>query len=126
MKLLYQVSFGSKTLDQVVESFQEYRDAGGGAREFALKLAAGALEHAAEIDSRIREALVNWEFDRLAAIDLQLMRVAVYELIHCDDVPANVTIDEAIELAREYSTEGSSKFINGVLDSVSKKYTDRL
>lgn len=122
MKLLYQASLGKKGLDEIAPGFQEYQDAPEGSRRFAGELASGVLAHLDEIDGKIREAVERWEFDRLAAVDLQLMRVAVYELLFCDDVPANVTMDEAIELAREYSAEQSSKFVNGVLDSISRKY----
>ena len=122
MKLLYQVSLGGKPLDEVAPGFQEYQDAAEGSRKFANQLASGTLSHLEEIDAKIKEAVEGWEFDRLAAVDLQLMRVAVYELLFCEDVPANVTMDEAIELAREYSAEQSSKFVNGVLDAISRKY----
>jgi len=91
-------------------------------QHFALQLARGVLEHREDIDAKIKEALQRWEFDRLAAVDTQLMRVAIYELLFLDDIPANVTIDEAIELSRQYSTEQSSKFVNGVLGNLCAKY----
>jgi N utilization substance protein B len=118
MKLLYQVELGGQPLDDVCSRYEEFASAPDKVREFALALARGVVEHKEELDAGIKEALDNWEFDRLAAVDRQLLRVAAYELIHLEDIPARVTINEAIELSREYSTENSAGFVNGVLDNL--------
>ncbi len=122
MKLLYQHHLTHAALDRVCETFDEYREAPEGSRSFALVLARGVERHLAEIDGAITAALEKWEFSRLAAIDTQIMRVAAFELLHCDDIPANVTIDEAIELSRQYSTGESAKFVNGVLGALASKH----
>ena len=122
MKLLYQAVPGGQSLEDVLRDFNEYQKAPERVQHFALQLARGVLEHREDIDAKIKEALQRWEFDRLAAVDTQLMRVAIYELLFLDDIPANVTIDEAIELSRQYSTEQSSKFVNGVLGNLCAKY----
>ena len=86
--------------------------------EFARTLAMKVLESAPEIDSIIRTRVEHWEFSRLAIIDMVILRIAICELLYFDDIPPKVSINEAIEIARIYSTEKSDKFVNGVLDSV--------
>jgi N utilization substance protein B len=83
------------------------------------RLVTGAAEKMEEIDAVIKKYLENWSLERLANVDRNLLRLSVYELIYCqDEVPANVVIDEAIEIAKLYGDEKSSKFINGVLSKV--------
>lgn len=125
MKLLYQVKVGGGTLDEAIEGFEELGEAPERVREFALDLARGVADRRSDIEDALRGALTGWDLDRLAAIDGQLLRVAAYELLFCDDIPARVTIDEAIEISREYSTAESTKFVNGVLDAVAAKHAAR-
>lgn len=122
MKLLYQCELGGQKLDAVCATFEEFTEAAERARDFALLLAKGVQAHRAEIDAKLKECLKDWSEDRLAAIDATVMRVAIFEMVFCDDIPARVAIDEAIDLSREYSTEGSSKFVNGVLDAVATRH----
>lgn len=83
------------------------------------RLVTGAAEKMDEVDDVIKKYLENWTMDRLANVDRNLLRLSVYELLYCqDEVPANVVIDEAIEIAKLYGDEKSSKFINGVLSKV--------
>ncbi|MBP2240823.1 N utilization substance protein B [Cytobacillus eiseniae] len=82
----------------------------------------GVLENIESIDVSIKQHLSNWTIDRLATVDRNLLRLAVYELQFChDDVPANAAIDEAIEIAKLYGDDQSSKFINGVLSKVKQQ-----
>jgi N utilization substance protein B len=122
MKLLYQCELGGSDLDTVCGTFEEFTAAAATARDFSLFLARGVQQNRAEIDTKLKESLKGWSEDRLAAIDATVMRVAIFELLFCDDIPARVAIDEAIDLSREYSTEGSSKFVNGVLDAVATRH----
>ncbi len=78
----------------------------------------GTLEHLDEIDEIISSKLRNWTIDRVAKVDLSILRLAIYELKYTQDVPQKVVINEAIEIAKEYSTEKSNKFINGVLGAI--------
>ena len=71
-----------------------------------------------EIDKLIMSRVANWEFSRIAVIDRIILRISVCELLYFDDIPPKVSINEAIEIARRYSTEKSDKFVNGVLDSI--------
>lgn len=85
---------------------------------FAAALLHGVLEHLPELDARIRRHTVEWELERLAGVDRSILRLAVYELARRPDIPPPVTINEAVELAKEYSGEESARFINGLLDQV--------
>ncbi len=85
---------------------------------FATGLVHGTLEHKSEIDDEIRRVASNWRLERLAAVDRNLLRLAVHELLHRDDIPPQVTINEAIEIAKRFSTAKSGAFVNGILDRV--------
>ena len=78
------------------------------------------MEHRAEIDAVIHEHARNYEFSRLSAVDRNVLRIACQELLFCDDIPPAVAINEAIEIAKKFSTEESGKFVNGVLDNIRK------
>lgn len=84
--------------------------------EFTEGLIAGVKQHQARIDALISEAAENWRLDRMAAIDRNILRLGAYEMMFCQEVPARVAINEALELAKRYSTAQSSRFVNGILD----------
>jgi N utilization substance protein B len=84
--------------------------------EFTEGLIAGVKEHQVRIDALISEAAENWRLDRMAAIDRNILRLGAYEMMFCPEVPARVAINEALELAKRYSTAQSSRFVNGILD----------
>ena len=90
------------------------------ATDFARLLIAGTLEQIEEIDRQIRSQLRHWDFARLARVDLAILRISVYALLWQRDIPARVTIDEAIELARAFGGDESYRFVNGVLDGIRK------
>jgi N utilization substance protein B len=85
---------------------------------FAKELIHTVIEHQEEIDSTIKKKVTNWEFNRIAVIDRILLEMGICELLYFEDIPPKVTINEAIEIAKRYSTEKSGQFINGVLDSL--------
>ena len=85
---------------------------------YTATVASGVTEHAAHIDDLIASHLQGWTLERLPAVDRAILRVAVWELLHADDVPAPVAVDEAVELAKELSTDDSPGFVNGVLGQV--------
>jgi len=89
--------------------------------DYALTLVMGTLNYIDIIDKIIEDYIINWDIDRLSYVDKSILRYATYELLFVDDVPYKVTINEAIEIAHIYSTEGSGKFINGILDRVYKE-----
>lgn len=118
LKVLFQAEASRNTLEDIQRDFLEHQSAGGRSREFALSLASGTLEHVAEIDAEIGLVLEHWSLPRLSLIDRNILRMAIYELLYCPDVPPKVTINEAIELGKRYGTDESGGFINGVLDKV--------
>jgi N utilization substance protein B len=85
---------------------------------FAEKLVRTTVDFQDEIDTMIRQRVANWEFNRIAVMDRLILRMCICELVHFEDIPPKVSINEAIEIARRYSTDKSDKFVNGVLDSV--------
>lgn len=87
-------------------------------RLFAEPLIRGVLEHRDDIDARIKKHARNWEFNRIAAVDRNVMRLAIYEMLHRDDIPPIVSINEAVDIAKKFSTQDSGKFVNGILDKV--------
>jgi len=86
--------------------------------DFTEGLIAGVKEHQVRIDAMISQVAENWRLDRMAAIDRNILRLGAYEMLFCPEVPAKVAINEALELAKRYSTAQSSRFVNGILDRV--------
>jgi N utilization substance protein B len=91
----------------------------GAAREFATRLAAGALARVAELDDRIRSRAEHWRISRMAVVDRNILRLAVYEFLH-EPTPRTVAINEALEIARRFSTYEATQFINGILDAIKR------
>src|SRR5258708_7846751 len=89
------------------------------AREFATRLAIGTLAHAAELDERIRLRAEHWRISRMAIVDRNILRLAVYEFLH-EPTPRTVAINEALEIARRFSTYEATQFINGILDAIKR------
>ncbi|HEY6952219.1 MAG TPA: transcription antitermination factor NusB [Bacteroidota bacterium] len=104
----------SHVIDCVIADLQKNVDSYEFAKSFFLKVV-GSQE---ELDLLIKKQVAHWEFNRLAVIDKIVLRMGICELLFFDDIPPKVSINEAIEIAREYSTEKSDKFVNGVLDAV--------
>ena len=93
------------------------------AREFATRLATGALAHLEELDERIRSRAEHWRISRMAVVDRNILRLAVHEFLH-EPTPRTVAINEALEIARRFSTYEATQFINGILDAI-KRDLDR-
>ena len=90
-----------------------------GAQDFATRLAMGALAHLEEVDERIKSRAEHWRISRMALVDRNLLRLAVYEFLH-EATPRTVTINEALEIARRFSTYEATQFINGILDAIKR------
>jgi N utilization substance protein B len=87
-------------------------------RLFADPLIRGTLQHRGDLDTAIRRHAKNWELHRIAAVDRNILRLAMYEMLHRDDIPPVVSINEAVDIAKKFSTQDSGKFVNGILDKV--------
>lgn len=119
LQIIYQHDIGARPLDDILRSFWESQGLPpAGTRTFAEDLAAGVRDHLNEIDAIAGEYSSHWDLDRMAAVDRNILRLAVYELIYCDDIPPKVTINEFVEIAKKFSTEDSGSFVNGVLDRI--------
>jgi transcription antitermination protein NusB len=122
LQMLFQADMGKQDSDQVRESFRRERgDVGDDVRDFAEDLFRVATSRSAEIDGLIEGHAEHWRMQRMAAVDRNLLRGAVAELLGFPTTPRAVIINEALEIARKYSSPESVQFINGVLDSVSKE-----
>lgn len=119
-KTLFQYEFRKddplKILKEVVD-----RSLDDKAKDDAKRYVRNIFENLKEIDNIISQYLENWTLDRLSSVDRNVLRLGTYELLYEADVPIEVTIDEAIEIAKKYGTENSGKFVNGVLDRIAKE-----
>jgi transcription antitermination protein NusB len=106
--------------DHVVrlDDFWTLRPATANVRVFATALIDGVLGNQQTIDERIKACLKNYELNRVAAVDRNVLRVAIYEMLFCDDIPPVVSINEAIEIAKRFGAEESGHFVNGILDRI--------
>ena len=121
LQVLYAADLSSAAApDEVFDRVAENFDLHPGALAFAKELVCGTMADRAAIDARIAAHARNWRIDRMAAVDRNLLRLAVYELLRTD-TPAQVVINEAVELARDFSGDRSPAFVNGVLDAIARE-----
>ena len=118
LQILYQMDLrGDEILDEVTAALAP----GQGDPEmtdFARELVFGVREKKPTIDRQIEEVAKNWQLKRMAVIDRNILRLATYELLYRDDIPPLVTINEAIDIAKKFSTKNSGPFVNGILDNI--------
>jgi len=117
-QMLYQWDMSRAEMNQVVESFWRVRSTTDMTRAMADRLARGAQGALDAIDAAITAASTNWRFDRIAAVDKNVLRIGAYELMHDAGTPSAVVIDEAVEMARRFGEADSPAFVNGVLDAI--------
>lgn len=123
LKLLYSFDMLPRSLDQMLQDFWRLTKYPEEMRIFAEQLVRGTLKHKDEIDALIVENAINWKIERMAVIDRNILRYAIYELIFEEMIPPKVTINEALDIAKKYSTPKSSAFINGILDNIHHSLT---
>jgi N utilization substance protein B len=131
LQVLYAVDVGARarggepaSVAEVFEGVAAHFDLHGGAHAFAKQLALGVEAHRDEIDAHIGACARNWRLERMAAVDRNVLRLATFELLFTE-TPYTVVIDEAVELAREFGSEPSPAFVNGVLDAVARASRER-
>lgn len=120
LQALYQIEMTGDSSAAAVDLFVQHFEGNPKAKEFARRLVSGTISQRAEIDRLIDQAVVNWKIERLAKVDFLILRIATYELVFCADIPAAVSLDEAVEIAKRFGSEESASFINGVLDQVAR------
>ncbi len=122
LQALYQLDLlGAEGLERIGEVLRHALEVSGGegeARAFAQELVLGCWAHKEELDARIRGVAENWDLGRMALVDRNVLRLGAYELLFTSDVPPKVAINEAIELAKRFSTADSGAFVNGILDRI--------
>ena len=118
LQFLYQIDLrGAELLDEARDYLRD-EEPDKGTREFALFLIRGTVENLEPINDLIHKVAQNWDIERMAVIDRNVLRMATFELLFCEDIPPKVSINEAIELGKRFSTQNSGGFINGVLDKI--------
>jgi N utilization substance protein B len=123
LQFLFQDDFSSdedikRDLQERFDMFCDFYEVSRKARSYTLDLVRGISENRETIDSLIRQSAKNWRLERIAITDRNLLRIGVFEMLYCDDIPDQVAINEAVEIAKRYGSEESPSFINGILDAV--------
>ena len=118
MQALFQIELNKDNFRDALELFCSHFRVSRKLRPFLFRLVQGVTEREAEIDSLIEQFSENWKMSRMSRVDRNVMRIAVYELLYCQDIPPKVAINEAIDIGKKFGTEDSGAFINGILDSI--------
>ena len=116
LQVLYQSEFNQA--EEALDLFWKNFEALKGAMDFSERIIRGVEQHREDLDRIIERYSSHWKIGRMAHVDRNILRIAVYELLYCDDIPPKVAINEAIDIGKKYGSEDSGAFINGVLDKV--------
>jgi N utilization substance protein B len=125
LQILFQVEITCDPPADVLRRFWESRRVPETMREFAQSLVLGTVENRERIDGEIAAVAEHWRLERMAVVDRNVLRMAIFELMDQPETPPAVVIDEAIEIARKYGSEESAPFINGILDSIRRRVEKR-
>lgn len=121
VQFLYQLDLcPNKDWDHALKAYWKLSEPSKSTQEFADGLIRGVMSKLPELDEKIKSLADNWDFTRLAAVDRNILRLAIYEMLFREEIPPVVSINEAIEIAKRYSTDESGKFVNGLLDRLKK------
>ena len=122
LQMLYMIDVrGSEALDEFDAFLDREAMTEPDVQDFARQLVVGTQENLTDIDTALTRAAQNWQLRRMAIVDRNILRMAVYEMLHLEEVPAKVSINEAIELGKRFSTAQSGSFINGILDRIRRE-----
>lgn len=121
LKVLYQIEMTKDNYDDSLKAFWEREPQTEDAvKKFANQLVEGVRTNIKEIDDTISKYATNWQINRMAVIDRNILRIATFEILYLDDIPPKVSINEAVDIAKKFGDIDSGKFVNGVLDKISK------
>tara|TARA_B100000315_G_scaffold210427_1_gene206682 strand:- start:2253 stop:2669 length:417 start_codon:yes stop_codon:yes gene_type:complete len=120
LKILYRRDITNEDINEVIKNYWKENNINSAITVFSEQLAKGTADNLEKIDDYIKEVSEHWAIDRMGVIDRNLLRMAVHELLFMEDIPLNVTIDEAIEIAKKFGTDDSANFVNGLLDKIKK------
>ena len=118
VEFLFQIEFQKADIKEQVEDFLDSLEPDNFDKNYFFEIVNGVLNCQAEIDELISKNAKGWTLDRIAKVDLAILRVAIYEIRHREDIPLSVSINEAVEIAKKFGTDESSKFINGLLAQI--------
>lgn len=118
VEFLFQIEFQKGDIKEQVEDFLDSLEPDNFDKNYFFEIVNGVLNSQAEIDELISKNAKGWTLDRIAKVDLAILRVAIYEIRHREDIPLSVSINEAVEIAKKFGTDESSKFINGLLAQI--------
>jgi N utilization substance protein B len=124
VQFLYSFESNPGELEESLGHFWETNECEASVMEFADSLIRGTLEKKEEIDGMISDEAFNWDINRIARVDRNILRMAVYELVFREDIPPIVSINEAVDIAKRFGTTESGKFVNGILDTVREKLAE--
>ncbi len=119
--MLYEFDVGKHASEDILETFWEMNEHPPKVKEFANQLFQGTIARLKEIDRRIQQHTKNWRLGRMAVVDRNILRLAVFEFMCGAKTPGTVVINEALEIAKKFSTHESAQFVNGILDSINKE-----
>ncbi len=125
LQMLYQLELAGARPTTVAADFWRETHATEAARDFADAIVNGVTADHAAIDTLIAEHSANWKLSRMSAVDRNILRIAAFELLHREDIPAKVTINEAVDIAKRFGTAESGAFVNGILDTMARSVAQR-
>lgn len=125
MKILFQVEVGQRPLEEVMEITAEAVPLPPAEWEYVREVVEGVLREQPALDRIIADRAVGWKLERIANVDRNILRLALYEILHRPEIPSSVSVNEAVEMAKKYSTDESGKFVNGILGSFLRESGDR-
>ena len=125
LKLLYALDITQEPVDELLQTSWLDTVVPEAVREFSVALVVGVMAHRDEIDTLVQEWSMNWSLERIGVIERNILRFAIYELLFLTDIPPNVTINEAVEVAKRYGTDEAPSFINGILDRIKQEIETR-
>ncbi len=120
LQMLYQLDMSGQDLNEVLASSGVLKNLDAEVKQFAQTLVSGVVRDLAEIDKLIAMHSTNWKLSRMAAVDKNILRMAVFELKSFSDIPVKVTINEAVEIAKRFGSSESGAFVNGILDNIAQ------
>jgi transcription antitermination protein NusB len=121
LQVLYGLNFENIDVQKALDLFWSNFVAPKAAKEFAAFLVQGTCEHKEELDKLIAGCSDNWSLGRMSKVDINILRLAVFEFLYCDDIPPKVSLNEAVDLGKTFGSENSGSFINGILDALNLK-----
>ena len=121
LQVLYGLNFDNIDVQKALDLFWSNFIAPKAAKEFAAFLVQGTCEHKEELDKLIAGCSDNWSLGRMSKVDINILRLAVFEFLYCNDIPPKVTLNEAVDLGKTFGSENSGSFINGILDALNLK-----